>query len=580
MDKKDFPLNESYEIDIGHGENNVSNNKGNVADLSYEKTMSVIENLRRKYSDDSGKVRVLRPEEAEEISEILFNIPDSPDLVFLVDSLCKDGESGNKNSIFITNHIIDLLEKYPERFGNIESILSHLIYIQSADLENRKYKDRLISPNKDYINTEKTIIDEYFVRLGNIANNTKNDRLFRFVNHINEVNYSVQTQYFSKSMWNDYVSDSERVLALDSFFRPFGELDFHYNWHHIKDVLGEEVLRQVVEKCSGIIGAVQDISDYLRKNFLNGAMPDKETIDEIAYRLIDRAWDLLSDALTSAEKTKKSYQNSYRDDFLKRLENVKTETMLFLSAFKTLKRGGLDVDLTAIKDVQFYSTSGKDLSPDDIERMKEMYAKNYAYSPEIRDDLIAGFENAAKSENTEFYLVRYKGEIISFIRFDDEGGGRLHAGSLNVKPEFRGSAIGEVVMEKTLDMKAKESILEADCAALLDVGAHYIEIGFVANKYYQYKGEPSFIIERNDRIMYRSRLMSKEEIASEFESDKYKEGDVIISASDKKDPEQLKFELLNKGYVLVRYFNYNNKWYCVFERRFSDEFQEPVKKAA
>jgi hypothetical protein len=125
-------------------------------------------------------------------------------------------------------------------------------------------------------------------------------------------------------------------------------------------------------------------------------------------------------------------------------------------------------------------------------------------------------------------------------------------------------------MEKTIDLKARVAILDADCSAIDSVGAHYIEAGFVANSFYDYKGDSSFKIERNDRVRYESKLMSKSDIVERYNHRSVDDRDMMITSSSAKDPVRLRFNLLNEGYLLTRYFQYPNgvknaPWYCVFE---------------
>jgi GNAT superfamily N-acetyltransferase len=334
--------------------------------------------------------------------------------------------------------------------------------------------------------------------------------------------------------------------------------------------LDHEAASAIFSKYGQIVDAVEAVRAYLGANFHQEETLTPEIVAKITDNLLRRGRDLLAHFADQTQEAKNGRKVLDPGNILDELQEIKTETLLFLSSFQTLKREGVDLDFAAIQDLDFGSMPARSLSLKDVSEMKAMYEKNYADNVEIRDDLLSVFAQAVTRENTVFYVLRYQGKIIGFVRFDDKGDGRLYAGSLNVHPRFRGSAIGEVVMEKTIDLKARVAILDADSSAIDSVGAHYIEAGFVANSFYDYKGDPSFKMERNDRVRYESKLMSKSDIVERYNHRSVDDRDMIITSSSAKDPVRLRFNLLNEGYLLTRYFQYPNgvknaPWYCVFE---------------
>lgn len=83
---------------------------------------------------------------------------------------------------------------------------------------------------------------------------------------------------------------------------------------------------------------------------------------------------------------------------------------------------------------------------------------------------------------THFYVLKKSGEIAAFLRFDhrdDLEPGAYYGGSFNMRPDLRGSAIGEVFMQRTLQKEAERHVVYANVVPDAVVGARYVEDGFV-----------------------------------------------------------------------------------------------------
>ncbi len=191
------------------------------------------------------------------------------------------------------------------------------------------------------------------------------------------------------------------------------------------------------------------------------------------------------------------------------------------------------------------------------------------------------------------------------MRFDpvrDEKGnardGRLYAGSFNVDPAYRGSAIGEAMLVNVLEKEANNSVIEATVSPDIVVGSDYVEKrGFVISKTlpnYDNSGETFFEIildkEANARFATKTEELTKQQIMSMYETmhanaplDELIERSIVIqrfdSTSEKDDMLATTERLTGKGYVGTRYFvdpQDRKRRYYVFEK----VEQEQVKDAA
>ena len=397
--------------------------------------------------------------------------------------------------------------------------------------------------------------------------------------HCNLSNLSLSEQFY----FLNFVKNKEfnTIAPIKKFARTFGEsgvrtflaLDFDMDLGDrivsLGNNLEESAAKAIFTKFGDIIDAKENLSQYLQENFKKEATLDSAVINRITESLIKKGKDLLVHFADVLEREKGKGAIPDTSAILAELEDIKTDVVLFTSAFKTLKQGGESMDFNEIQQLSFENIRGNDFSPSDISHMHAMYEQNYGGKPELREKLREVFDKSLANPRTQFYTLRYKGDIISFVRFNEKDMGHLYAGSLNVDPHFRGSEIGRAVMEQTLDSKAKEAVLEADCSATDVVGAHYIETGFVATNFYDYAGAPSFAIERNDRMSYTTKKMSKEDLVKQAQhaDDQPVPGEYTVITGNQKNSADLGFHLLDQGYVLTRYFTDGNAWYAAYEKK-------------
>jgi len=160
--------------------------------------------------------------------------------------------------------------------------------------------------------------------------------------------------------------------------------------------------------------------------------------------------------------------------------------VIFAQLFRDAFKGAASkVDFEKIRGVRLDQRSPSSFSDEERGEMLDVFDENWADQDQVaaesfRGDLERGFDS--KNENTHFYLTKKDGKIIGFIRFDERNDlepGAYYAGSFNVRPEYRGSAVGDAMMDKTLEHEAKEHVLYAHVVADAAVGARYVENGLV-----------------------------------------------------------------------------------------------------
>ena len=199
------------------------------------------------------------------------------------------------------------------------------------------------------------------------------------------------------------------------------------------------------------------------------------------------------------------------------LDTIKVDTLAFISAFKTLKIADENFSLEDVRDLELTTVFSKDISKEDTELMAGMYNANYKKYPRLAELLVNKFRKTMIQEGNRIALLRRNGKIIAFYGFSPtESDGVLYCSSFNVDPTYQGALLGETLLQESVDAKAKDNILIAECNPRIPVSANYIERGFIATEKDRLEEVDILIIVRNDAMNKElfSRSVTSEEIIS------------------------------------------------------------------
>jgi N-acetylglutamate synthase-like GNAT family acetyltransferase len=200
------------------------------------------------------------------------------------------------------------------------------------------------------------------------------------------------------------------------------------------------------------------------------------------------------------------------------LERFSKDSVQFASMFKEAAKGKT-IDFRDIRGLSLESSRPADIDEPAREEMRKIVAENWsAQMPSAAPFVAKGFEKVLdpKNDATSFWILKKDGHVVAFMRFDtrpDLGPDVLYAGSLNIAPALRGSAIGEAML-KTVDAEAATHTVHADFFPEVAAGTMYVErFGFVATGVEEVKTGPKratvqrFKIVRNDHMnaKYRAR---------------------------------------------------------------------------
>ncbi len=225
--------------------------------------------------------------------------------------------------------------------------------------------------------------------------------------------------------------------------------------------LPEETAASLFSKYAEIADAASESLEEMIAGF--GQEVDKETRLKIEENLLKRAKDLLDIFYLKMKRGEKVA------DFDKQLGDIKSDIMLFTSTFKTLYEAGTNLDFKELAKVSMETKKPADLSPAEKEEMVRIFLANReeGYPEELLKNVFSDFEQSINPEDdsvkaeANFIILKYAGNIVSFLRLEPRGPGRLYAAAFNTRPEAKGFKIGNAMMKEVIEGAAKENTIEA-----------------------------------------------------------------------------------------------------------------------
>ena len=363
-----------------------------------------------------------------------------------------------------------------------------------------------------------------------------------------------------------------------------------------------EAAEKIFRKYEAIAHLGNEIEIAVQEFFVARGRADQVSGERVTQEIIKRAGRIL------ANFADMEASDAALDDIDRELDNIKEDAVMFSSIFKTAFKGKEDIDFADVRGLDFSRIPIADLSDEEKKDMLGISKANWLPRGAAGKGVVEEFERTLRSgKDVEFSVLKKDGKVLSFTRFDrirDESGrivpDRKYWGSFNVDPQYRGSAVGEAMLQNAVEREAEDYVLEATVSPKIVVGTDYVEKrGFRITDVlpnYDNSGETFFEIildkKRNPEFATKDAAFSQDRIISMYESlykgrslDELLERDVIVARFDvdtELDPALAATErLIKEGYAGARYFTdpkNEHARYWVFERRMAEEAEE--KEAA
>ncbi len=309
--------------------------------------------------------------------------------------------------------------------------------------------------------------------------------------------------YFLKLIKQKNQVEMERVKKFtktfkEAGFKSFLSVDYGPDMGEKVLQIGEHAEEPVAQQIFGVYADLVSGADTVEK-LLNDAYGRQEHGDEV-IKIKDAILKKGKDLLERYANMLMHNSSVSSEEILADLQRIETQATIFFLTFKTLKQSKQLPSLEDIKGISFDEKPADQLSFEEVNDMRKIYAGNYADDPDLLSELLSKFEERIVDGQSKFYTLKYRGKMKGFIGFTPIGDSdTLYFHSVNVEDSLRGISIGNTMMEKALDTEAKEYVLEADCAAFKPIGAKYVEDGCVGIHFYMFKNSPSLHVVRDEK---------------------------------------------------------------------------------
>ncbi len=289
-----------------------------------------------------------------------------------------------------------------------------------------------------------------------------------------------------------HAKKEESTLILKCFLANAEDPRYSEALLTLAERLDAKTAAAVFGKYAEIADASERARGYIQEHFSGRESFDQARVNSVVRRLLHHGNEFL------VQLTKGPLNDP--EAIAKRLENTKTEILMFASAFKIAAETG-PIEFADIAGIELTSKDSSLLNEAEKKEMLRIYEDNrFGYTPGLLKETIDELARAFESPGIEFYILKNGSDIVAFIRFDSLGEDRLYAASLNVRPEVRGSTIGSAMLRATLDKKAETCDIEAVAYEKNPMLKHYLEdFGFsITGKIPNYKnsGELFYKLER------------------------------------------------------------------------------------
>jgi hypothetical protein len=403
---------------------------------------------------------------------------------------------------------------------------------------------------------------EYGKRLESLGNSEA------VVNTINEIFLPANINHFDFS-WGQKLRIYEAVRKLEkkdiiNFALKYGSQGLRVmiaseadpNWPEevirYSSSANEEDARKLFEAYGGILIDESQFSSVLRDT----TNVDSEVFDYVA----DIRKKSLEDVISGMRRAMKDGGQ------IERLAELAHDGLISkLGVIRALKSEGLLKSVGDIKEFESRVSGVNEISEEEFQQMRSMYASNYETTSGLQKRLLSDFDNAVSGDKRDFqkfFLLKQNGTLQGFFRLEKQDDTHTYFGSFNVNPNLQGYKLGETFLQEVLDSESRDKIISADCDRNSKVSSFYIKNGFVAVGAYDFEEVKALKIVRNDHLkeqLFKTASLTQSEIklkAKIGESVEDEEG-VVISAYKVSEIDHIPFKLIEgsneDGYVMTKF---------------------------
>lgn len=291
----------------------------------------------------------------------------------------------------------------------------------------------------------------------------------------------------------------------EPLFRSFAALELDQDAGEkildIAESLDPADARDVFLQLGEIFGLLDQTHELIKNFFKKDTRSVKVSRDSIVREILVRGTRMITEAAAAvaADDQKSAIQNA--------LNSFRVDVVQFGALFRGTFKGELGISLEEITGLDYKERLVTDLTDEEREEMLAISQANWLGRGAAGRGVYEEFRKTiTEGRESQFRVLKKDDKVLSFLRFDpvhERDGSinpdRLYAGSFNVHPDYRGSAIGEAMLNQSLKEVAERYVIDATVHPGLAVGTDYVEkrgfniVGLAEN--YDNSGETFFKLE-------------------------------------------------------------------------------------
>jgi predicted GNAT family N-acyltransferase len=252
----------------------------------------------------------------------------------------------------------------------------------------------------------------------------------------------------------------------------------------ISEKLDQETGGTVFSKFGELIDLAEQENLTLAESFYGKGGRHLPEMKRVKLELLKKAHHQIASfgqKLTRTEGSQQQIQN-----LIDELQNDKAEISLLASVLKITKEKGGIIDLEEIKDLNIekkYIDAEADFSEKEkselLTQFNKTYSEIFANNPQALKRVIEGLKNEFNHmAGQTAYTLKYKNQIVAFCRFKPLNDLEVYGGSLLVRQDLRGLAIGNHFIQSTLDEISKTQSVKIKSRKDNPANASYQRNGF------------------------------------------------------------------------------------------------------
>jgi hypothetical protein len=290
--------------------------------------------------------------------------------------------------------------------------------------------------------------------------------------------------WFTESLKDYTVEDEQEVIEFTQKYgldgaRAFLSVEHGEEFRDYVLEIGEGLEQEAASKIFAKYAEISEVAQEQVSDILDEYIEEEDEVDrgelevKVEKELLNRAKRLLS----GVAKQIKAGEEPDIEQIESKLEGFAKDTVLFASVFKSSFKENPELDPEVLRGVEVAGQPTEDLTEDEKRQILQIAATNWRSqaSEEEADYVLRGLRKKLESSDTRFYTLKKDDDIAAFLRFDELGQDEVYAGSFNVKPDMRGSALGEAMLRETISKESDHNTIKGHVSPNTLAGTAYVE---------------------------------------------------------------------------------------------------------